>query len=135
MKRVQRNGSEATAKHVKDLIEAGNYPVYYIERFIKYLLEQDDFAVAGQLLQATEKYGIEHCLIDKLGCSHLWAIGKQEEAISLAIKSADKWLAPFLYLQVSGFYSIKGNREKSDHYFNIAHSLAMQEEFLSKQKS
>jgi hypothetical protein len=133
--RIRRHGVNATSDYVIGLIKTGQYPLYYSKRFTEYLLKHDKYIIAGKVLRAIEEAGIEHSLIDELKSSLLWGIGKHNAAISHAVKSANRWLAPFLYYQVSEFYSMKGQNKKSDYYFEIAHSLAKQEEKILKQKS
>jgi hypothetical protein len=125
---VRRRGADAAADYVIELIQSGRYPLYYSQKFTEYLLKREKYITAGKILKALKEAGVEHSLIDKLRGWQLWSMGKKEAAISYAIKSARRWLAPFLFYQVSEFYSKKGDREKSDYYFNIASSLAKQEE-------
>jgi hypothetical protein len=62
-------------------------------------------------------------------------MNKHKTALSYAIKSANRWKALFLYYQVSIFYKIKGQKQKSDDYFEIAVSLAKKEEQLRPKKT
>ena len=134
---MRRRGLLRTTEHVIDLIKDKDkdYPLYYSEKFIEYALKHKEFNLAGKLIDAIAEMGKSHPLIDKLKGAQLWGLGRHEEAIALSIKSADRWLAPYIYLQASDFLAMDGQPQKADYYFDIALSLAKKKNELREQTS
>jgi hypothetical protein len=135
MSRVRRHGLRRTTEYVISCIKNNDYPLYYAEKFIAYALKHKEFELAGNVIDAVDEIGKSHPLIDKLKGAHLWGLGRHQEAIALSIKSANRWLAPYIYFQVSEFLAMDGQQQKSDYYFDIANSLAQKEEKLCEPTS
>jgi hypothetical protein len=132
---VRHDGLSVAVEHAIKLIKNSDNPLYYGRRFIELALRLKQFEIAGKVIKAVDDIGIPHPIIDNLKGDHLWGLGKHEEAIAFSIKSANQWLAPYIYYQASKFLAKKGQREKSDYYFEIAVALAKKEEELRENKS
>lgn len=132
---LRRDGFKSTTEHVIELIQTADYPLAYCTKFIDYALKRKEFESVGKVIQAIDKTGKSHSLIDKSKGTLLWELGKHEDAIAFSIKSADHWLAPFLYYQASTFLKMNGKTHKADQYYRIAAMLATQEVEMLEEKS
>src|SRR5439155_6011683 len=79
------------------------------------------------VIQAAERTGARHPLLDKHHISWLWCVGKTRAALSFAIKSANHWRRSYLFAEVAGLYVLKGQEKKSERYFRLANALAADE--------
>jgi len=114
-------------EHVSKLIQTGKYPLFLSIEFIEYLLKRGEYSAAGRVIQAAERTGARHPLLDKHHISWLWCVGKTRAALSFAIKSANHWRRSYLFAEVAGLYVLKGQEKKSERYFRLANALAADE--------
>jgi hypothetical protein len=135
MAHLRRHGAMNTCEHVLQLIQNGSYPLAFSTRLVEYLLKHREHEVAGRIIEAVDRSGAKHALMDKLHSSWLWCIGRHRSALSFAIKSANYWQKSYLAHHVGTLYRCMADRKKSahyrrksEHYWRLAHALVKQEE-------
>jgi len=133
--RFRRQGAQKTCEHLLHLVQSGPYPLAFTTRFVELLLKRGEYEAAGKLIEAVDRSGAKHALMDELHSTWLWCIGKRRSAISFAIKSARFWNKSYLVHHVGALYRCMADRErseyyskKSDHYWRLAAALAKEEE-------
>lgn len=136
--RLRRHGVQKTCEHVLGLIETGPYPLIFGRRLIEHLLrrgERESVNAAGRIIEALDRRGTKHPLLDELHSSWLWCMGKRRAALSFALKSARRWRISYVVHKAGTVYRALYNRTGSNHhrkmaerYWRLAHSLVRQEE-------
>lgn len=128
LRRVRRHGPVETGQYMADLIRTTKYPLYFIMRFSEYMMAKGRYDAAGLALEAAVAGGVSDPVIDKLYAKWLWCIGKRGAAIQYAQEKAKFWQRSYLYLMVSAFHSLLGDRAKAESYSRLAVALGDTEE-------
>ena len=138
MARLRRRGIEHTCQYALRLIQTDPYPLTFGRRLVEYLLRRanrESADAAGRIIEALERKGVTHPLLDELHSSWLWCIGKRRAALSLAVRNAKRSQISYVVHHAGTLYRLMFKRTGSDyyrkkslHYWRLAHILVKREE-------
>src|SRR5437016_14504271 len=82
---LRRHGPQRTSEHVVDLIRTRDYPLAYTTRLVELLLKRREYEAAGRIIEAVDRSGSRHPLMDELLSSWTWCTGTHKDRLYFAI--------------------------------------------------